>query len=356
MKLSVVLVHYHTPQLAERACQALLQDAAASGLELELVLIDNGSQPEDLALLEGLPARRINPGANLGYAGGANLGVRETSADFLVVMNPDVEVLPGCLEALVESLDAGSAAVGPRFYWDHDKRFLLPPTEPVSFAFEACTILARRGGAWASYARRRWRRHARRHWLAGAPLPSHQLSGALLALRRTAWEAIGPFDEAYRLYFEETDWLTRLRRAGQAARFVPNAEAVHLYAQSTISEERAAQWFEASSRRFRRQAYGELSTRMLEGLSRRIEPRVEPEGRQRSSTPSQAHWLEVSPSPLGFPAAGRHFPTGDFAWELPEPIRRRMAPGRYLLSAVDKAGHGIETRVVDISAPSQSQR
>ncbi|MCP3967191.1 MAG: glycosyltransferase, partial [Lentisphaerae bacterium] len=128
MKLAVILVHYHSPELARRACEALARDAGE--VELETVLVDNGSRPEDLEILESLPARRVDPGGNLGYAGGANAGVRETSADWVAVMNPDVEVLPGCLGALAEALENGAAAAGPRFFWDHGKQYQLPPTEP----------------------------------------------------------------------------------------------------------------------------------------------------------------------------------------------------------------------------------
>ena len=147
-------------------------------------------------------------------------------------MNPDVLVLPGCLPALLAALRAGAAVAGPRFYWDRGRRLLLPPAELRTRREELLRLLAGKRGGWAARARRRWRRHARRHWEAREPLPSHALSGSLLALRRSAWEAVGPFDEGFRLFFEETDWLLRARRQGLAGRYVPAAEAVHLYSQS----------------------------------------------------------------------------------------------------------------------------
>ncbi len=342
MKLAIVLVHYHTPELAQRACEALLQDASTSKLELEMVLVDNGSRLEDLECLTALPARRVDPGQNLGYAGGANLGIEATSADFVVVMNPDVLVFPGCLRALGQALEKGAAVAGPRFYWDAGKRFLLPPTETVGRWRELLRVLALRGDPWTRLARRQWRRHARRHWLANQPIASFDLSGALLAFRRSTWQQVGPFDEGYRLYFEETDWLQRIRRAGLAGRFVPAAEAVHLYAQSTVKEGQAQNWFLESSRRFRRRAYGPSFTRALEALSPGVGsslPAPETVGPQDSQL---AAWLEVAPLATGYPAAGCPMASGSRPLaELPTEIQGQLAPGTYYLRSIDANGKTV---------------
>ena len=342
MKLAVILVHYHSPALARGACIALERDARSSGLDLELVLVDNGSQPEDREILESLPARLLEPGKNLGYAGATNLGVRETSAELVAVMNPDVEVLPGCLGALAEVLEDGASAAGPRFFWDHGKQYQLPPTEQVGRIAEVLAVLARRGGRWARHARRRWRRHARRYWSARDPLAGYDLSGALLAFHRFAWRRVGPFDEEYRLYYEETDWLQRLRAKGLEARFVPAAEAVHFYAQSTAKESRIERWRLDSSRRFRCRVYGARFTGLLEKISRHVDSGGSAFAAEARSPAGRAAWIEVSPSPLGYPAAGHRLRPGTAPpADLPAEILERLAPGSYSLRTVDRAGREL---------------
>jgi N-acetylglucosaminyl-diphospho-decaprenol L-rhamnosyltransferase len=336
MRLAVILVHYHTPELAATAVEALRADLGGTGLEVDWLLVDNGSDAAGRARLASLPVERIDPGTNLGYAGGVNLGVARSRAELVVLMNPDVIVRPGCVPALLDELRAGAAVAGPRFYWDDGRRLVQPPAELRTRREELLGLLAGKGPGWAARARRRWRRHARRHWEARSPLASHALSGSLLALRRSAWEAVGPFDEGFRLYFEETDWLLRAHRLGLAGRYVPAAEAVHLYGRSADREPRAAEWFEESARRFRRRHYGPWFVGLLERLDRRLSgaaalpaPAVPAEGLSLPEEPSAYPlWIEVSPNPAGFPAAAERLaePPGR-RWSLPAEIAGRLPAG-----------------------------
>lgn len=336
-EVSVVLVHYRAGRLAAAALAAAAGDLAAAGLAAELLVVDNGGDEDDRSHLAAtaVPARRLDPGENLGFAGGVNLGVAESTGDVIVLMNPDVTVLPGCLPALVAELGAGAGIAGPRFWWDAGRRLLLPPAEARGLADELGAALAAGGGLRARRARARWRRHARRHWTAERPLPSHALSGALLAVRRDAWERVGPFDAGYRLYFEETDWLARARRAGVAARYVPAAEAVHAHGESARREPRAAEWFAESARRFRRRHHGRLAAVALERLAGRAAHRA---AREAAAGPSSGRRAAPSPAVHGAAAAAPH--TGRPAAPEPRGLAGRPVPDASLAGAgpIDIAG------------------
>jgi GT2 family glycosyltransferase len=352
MRLAVILVHYHTPDLAADAVEALRADLA--GIDSELLLVDNGSDGDGRARLESLPARRIDPGSNLGYAGGVNLGVAQAiagpanPADILIVMNPDVLVFPGCVPALLDRLRAGAGVAGPAFFWDQERRMILPPAEERTRRDELLALLAARGEGWAVRARSRWRGHARRHWEARAPLASHSLSGSLLAIRRDAWEQVGPFDEGFRLFFEETDWLLRARRLGLRSEYVPGAEAVHLYNQSAAREPRSQQWFEESARRFRRLHYGGWFATALESLDRRLPQRRSPPlptlTERGLDLPREADyplWVEVSPNPAGFPATAERIDSPSGIWALPREIAERMPGGTWYVRVTDRQGSEV---------------
>lgn len=366
MKLSIVLVHYLTPELAGPAVASIRRDLAraeSSGLEAEILIVDNGSDPAGRAALAALPATLLEPGTNLGFAGGVALGARAATGDALVVANVDLEVLPGCLSALAAALAGGAAAAGPRFVWDSAGRLLLPPAERRDRMSELLAALATRGAGWSALARRRWRDHARRHWRAETAIPSHDLSGALLAVSRAAWERIGPFDAGFPLYFEETDWLMRLRRAGGTAVYEPRARVLHRYGRSAAREPRTAAWFEQSRRRFAVRWYGERFERLIRRLAGGSQEAVQWPAREAGSGRPEVDlaavaaadrgplWIELSPLARGFPAATERLPRGSHRWELPEEVWRGMHPGRWRWTVVDD--HGREHAAASFERPAE---
>jgi GT2 family glycosyltransferase len=222
---------------------------------------------------------------------------------------------------------------------------MLPSAERRSRTEEVLALLAGRWEGWAIRARRRWRRHARAHWLAERPVRSPWLSGSLLALRRSAWERVGPFDEGFRLFFEETDWLLRAWRLGLPVWYVPAAEAVHLYNQSASREPRAQQWFEESAQRFRRKHYGIWFAKLLTALDRWLPRRARrstagPESLGREIEIASPAWVEVSPNATGYPAAAERV-MGGSRWSLPAEIAERLPSGPLWVVVSDEQGEEV---------------
>ena len=312
--------------MLEAAVDALHRYARASGFGMDVVVVDNSASSAAADRLHGarLEAEVLEPASNLGYAAGLNLGAREARGEVLLLMNADVVVESGCLRALVEALGEADIA-GPRLFWDRGCRLMLPPQQVRTRAAELDAAWAERSAFWGRSYRRRWRRRARAFWSARAPVPCFELTGAFLAVRRDFWERVGPFDEGYRLYFEETDWLLRARTLGARVVLAPAARAVHAYDQSAKREPRAQMWFEQSMVRFRRRRYGAWFAALLglvERAPRRFaDPRPPPGGPVEGSAAGET-WVEVTPLPLGVPAAGYRLEAGavpaDF--ELPEDV------------------------------------
>ena len=350
----MVLVHFHTPRLLVRAIEAAVADLDACGMSAEWIVVDNGSDQRGRAILDGLGVKILDPGRNVGYAGGINRGVEATTAPLLCLMNPDVEVFPGCMEALASALEAGAAVAGPRLFLDSDGRLEVPPTERRTRRHELLRVLASRGPRWAKVARRAWRRHARHYWRATAPLETTALTGALLLVRRDAWNHTGPFDERYPLYFEETDWLLRLRRRRLSPVLVPQARGWHRHdASGAHDREQAARWAAESFRRFARRHYGPLFYRTLKLLSAgatgptdAVDPDPEPPSvdlRHHPASATRPLWIELSRGSLGFPAAAERLletPTSG-VWTLPSEVWDGLAPGWYRLTLVDEEGREV---------------
>lgn len=203
---------------------ACLDALAAAGVS-DVIVIDNGSTDGTASLLAGRrDVRVIRSEANLGFAGGVSLGLRQTgSSPFVLLVNDDAVVAPGAVEAFGDAASApGSERVGA---WT--ARLLLEPgAGGVQFVNSTGNVVLRDG------------RGADRDWLqpATGPVPDSAVfgfCGGAALLRREMLEDVGGFDERFFLYYEDTDLSWRMRLAGWEVRYVHEAVVVHAHAQSS---------------------------------------------------------------------------------------------------------------------------
>jgi GT2 family glycosyltransferase len=177
------------------ACLARLAEVAPSARR---VLVDNeagdgsGVDAPDGTVIVRLPDNR-------GFAGGANAGLTrafDDGAEHAVLLNDDLLVDAGCIEALVAAAGEGGAA-SPRI------------DGPPGFAFAGAELEPGRG----------FGRHVQ-----GA---NDYLSGACLCIARAAWYRVGPFNEELFLYYEDVDWSLRARALGVPLTVALDAHASH---------------------------------------------------------------------------------------------------------------------------------
>ncbi len=143
--LSAVVVNYRSGALAADCAAGLRRECLAAGVPLEVVVVDNSADAQERALLGTIDGVRYLPlETNAGYAGGIDRGVEAASGDVLLLANPDLRFFPGFLPPLLAALDRQNAgAAGPRFTWDEEGRWLLPPLWLPTPANELAKILAR---------------------------------------------------------------------------------------------------------------------------------------------------------------------------------------------------------------------
>jgi len=244
--LSIVIVSWNTRDLTLR-CLAALEDAVGA-LRFEAIVVDNGST-------DGTPAairtqfplvRLVEPGRNLGFSGGNNVGLTLARGRFVCLLNPDTEPRTGALAVLVAFLVAHQAvgAVGPR---------LLNPDgseQAVGFRFPTLAQIGLDffplGGRFAATSLNgRYPDMPRdRPFQIDFPL------GACILARRAAIEATGPLDEGFFMYSEEVDWCRRMQTAGWSIWCVPTAAVVHHSGQS-VAQQSARMYVELQRSRLR---------------------------------------------------------------------------------------------------------
>ncbi len=254
--ISIIIVHYHTPDLLINLLNSFFETTDLSNNNYEIIIVNNGGALDRLHQVEfSIPLNVFHSDSNIGYSAAINRGVAESKGEVLIVMNADIKLLKGAIRSLSESLDECDV-VGPQFYLDENSEFILPPTERYDLLYRMLKELSLRNSFYLKRFQDLWWHHAARHILAVGPVQSFHLSGSLLAFKRETWNKVGSFDERYRLYFEEIDWLLRVKRAGLKALYQPMANVVHYYNQSAKSEKDAQKWFEESEMKF----YSKTST------------------------------------------------------------------------------------------------
>lgn len=184
---------------------------------LRVIVVDNGSPEDSLGPLHDLdaPFLLLRNGANLGFTGGVNTGIRRAlseGADFIWLVNNDAAPAPDALELMLRSFQA-DAGIG-----------LASPTIRNGDAGDEVEFC---GGLWEAGAFHTTDDAATyEHWRETRPRQIW-LVGTALLLRRELVEAVGLFDDRFFAYWEDNDYSVRSIRAGYRNVVVPGAVVRH---------------------------------------------------------------------------------------------------------------------------------
>jgi len=258
-RLSIIIVSWNVRDLL-RAC---LRSLPLTDPQTEIIVVDSASNDgtPQMVATEYPSVRLIASTDNLGYSRGNNLGLERARGDYLLVLNPDTEIVGAALNEMCAYLDAHPAvgALGPQLVsadgtpQSTRRRF---PT-PLTAFFESTWLqpLAPRALLDRYYAR---------DLTADQPVEVDWVVGAALLLRRAAYEQVGGFDEIFFMYSEELDLCRRLKAAGWRIAHLPSARIVHHEARSSAQVPAATHIrFNTSKVRYFRKHHGPLAAEAL---------------------------------------------------------------------------------------------
>ncbi len=233
--VSIVVVNFRSAELTLRA----LADAAAAagGLALQEIVVDNGSGAEEVARLRAArpEAEVVALADNRGFAAGNNAGIARATGRHLLLLNPDAFCQGDALARLATHLDGHprTGVAAPRLVFGDGarqdnayRRFPNHWTLLVDYCAPLAQVLART--PWDPH-----RVPARRYGAGAPPLAVAHVTGAALLVRAQAAETAGPLDEGFFLYYEETEWQRRIGAAGWRVEVLPDAVVTHLGGGST---------------------------------------------------------------------------------------------------------------------------
>jgi len=251
LDLRICIVNYNTRELL-RACLESIEANPPPG-DYEVVVVDNASRDGSVEMVrEGFPrVRLIASEDNLGYAAGNNLGLADSDARYDLILNSDIEVHEGCFERLIRFMDAHPDAgmCGARLILpDGCIQSSAGPDLTLRQFLAQQLLLDRAGMGWISHG-------ASRVDVTSADVPTQVqfLTGACMLCRREAVDQVGPMDEGYWMYCEDTDWCRRFRERGWKLHYVPDATMLHVLGGSSreARAEMIAAWNRSTARYLR---------------------------------------------------------------------------------------------------------
>jgi GT2 family glycosyltransferase len=215
-KVSIITVNYNQPQATEELLDSILK--LNTYPLLEVLVIDNGSKinmvPEWAVKYPAF--RFLRSDVNLGFAGGNNLGIRESIGDYTFLINNDTVITENLIEKLVDFLNNNLeyAVVSPKIH------YYTPSTMLQYAGFTKMNFYTARNKCIGQF-------ETDNGQYDNLGKLTHYAHGAAMMLRKRLIDEIGLMPEEYFLYFEEMDWCEMFKRAGYKIGLCINALIYH---------------------------------------------------------------------------------------------------------------------------------
>lgn len=231
---SIVIVTYNSAEDIDACLSACTSSEV--GLSAEIIVVDNASNDNTCAIVARHPGvRLIRNDANKGFAAAVNYGIASSSSDYVLVLNPDVVVSRDAVLALMETLELREeyAAAGCRMVYPNGR------AQHSARPFPTVTTFLKRALLTNNLVAKLYRRHEfDEQWSIVSDDSSpvrvvDYIIGGCMMIRRSAFAAIGPLDEKYFLYYEDTDWCYRAHLKGWKIGYLPRPSIVHDYKRSS---------------------------------------------------------------------------------------------------------------------------
>jgi GT2 family glycosyltransferase len=224
MMVSVVIVAWNAKKYLAECLQSLRENCQVPA---EIIVVDNASSDgsPELVRTDYPECRLVETDANLGFAKGNNIGIALATGKYLFLVNSDVKFLPGCVENLLELMEANPdvALAGPQMQGADGsirRSTMRFPTLWNSFCRAmALDSVFPRSGVFAGYLMGDFNHQQTRE--------VEILNGWFWVVRREALDQVGGLDEDFFMYGEDMDWSYRFRKAGWRNVFCAESTAVH---------------------------------------------------------------------------------------------------------------------------------
>ncbi len=234
MDLSIIILNYKTKGLVKQCIRNV--KVATANLNYEIIVVDNGSNDgiEDMMKENFAEIKFIQTGKNSGFAAGNNIGIKEAQGKYIMLLNPDVTVLNGSIEKMVNFIENNPEAglVGPR---------LINPdgTYQIScrtFQTPKLILYRRTPLGLMPFAKEQLVKHLMLDFNHQENREVDWLMGACMLVRKSALDKVDLLDERFFFYVEDMDWCRRFWMNGYKVYYIAEAEMVHLFERASETD------------------------------------------------------------------------------------------------------------------------
>lgn len=232
MLLSIIIVSWNAKDYLENCLKSVF--GTIKGIDFEVIVVDNASTDGSPEMVSAnfSDVKLIKNDRNIGFGPANNCGIKDTSGDYILLLNPDTLLLENSVANLVNFIrkEETIGVVGPKILnpdgtvqYECARNFPTPLTE-----FFVLTTLYKRFPRSKIFGR-----YLMSYWDHSQEREVESISGSCALIKRSALNEVGLFDECFFMYSEETDLFYRIKKKGWKIYFVPSAEIIHHWGKST---------------------------------------------------------------------------------------------------------------------------
>lgn len=226
MDISIIIVNYNTKKLLENTIQSVIDTVGL--IRYEIIVVDNDSSDGSIEMVKGQypEVNLIENKDNLGFSKANNIGIKEASGRYILLLNSDTKVLEDCIQKCLHYMDSNMeiGALGCRLLLgsgklDHAcKRGFPTPEASLYYILKLHKVFP---------ARKRFGKYTLSY------LPTYEinevdaLTGAFMMVRKEVLNKVGLLDETFFMYGEDLDLCFRIKKAGYKIIYYPKAVTIH---------------------------------------------------------------------------------------------------------------------------------
>ncbi|MCL5783784.1 MAG: glycosyltransferase family 2 protein [Patescibacteria group bacterium] len=216
--LSVVILNYNTGDYLIKCLKSLM--AAKEEADMDIWVVDNNSSDDSLQKAQKLfpKLNYILNQENVGFTKGNNLALRQVKSEYILILNPDTEVLPKTLETLLDYLENHPqvGAISPKVElsdgsldWASHRGFPTPLASLLYYVFKNDSLYHLTNRDFSQ------------------PHEVDSLTGAFILTKKEVLDKVGLFDEEYYMYADDIDLCFRIKKAGYKIIYFSKVKIIH---------------------------------------------------------------------------------------------------------------------------------